>query len=140
MLRVSKSIFVVGSALLGVELLFFYLFQQYSGMVESDAPLHFISVAFPRALDATAVLTFVGCLLVSVYMPADRSLNLGLIGIVAAAVIRFFVPLDIQDWHALVPADAHDFSGTLLVLMALLFTGGIVLVLISWIRLSLRTP
>ena len=140
MLRLSKSVFIAGTALLALEFLFFYLFQQYSGLIETDPSLHAISVVFPSALDITAAVTFFGCLLLAIYMPADKSLNLGLVGIVAASVIRFFVPLDIQDWHALVPLDARDATGTFLVLMVLLFAGGLVLVLVSWVRLSIRTP
>jgi hypothetical protein len=140
MLRLSKSVFIAGTSLLAVEFLFFYLVQQYSGLIERDVLLHAISVVFPSALDITAVFTFFGCLLLAIYMPADRSLNLGLVGIVAATVIRFFVRLDIQDWRSLVPLDARDATGTFLVLMALLFAGGLVLVLVSWVRLSIRTP
>ena|SRR5947209_10720864 len=140
MVRISKSVFAAGGALLALEVLFFYLFQQYSGFIDSDVPLHFVSATFPTALDATAGLTFFGCLLVALYTSADKSLNLGLVGIVTAAVIRFFVPLDIHDWRALVPVDAHDWTATLLVLMILLSGGGLSLVLISWIRLLRRTP
>ncbi len=140
MLRISKSVFLAGGALLGLQVLLCYLFQQYSSFIESDAPLRVLAVAFAPTLDATAVVTFLGCLGLALYLPADQSLNLGLLEVVAATVLLFFMPFEVHDWRAFIPADAHDWNATVLGLMAVLFSGGLLLMAVSWARMLRRTP
>lgn len=140
MLRTSKLLCLLGGTLLGIEILLCYLFQQYSSFIESDTALRLLTISFAPVLDSTAILTLIGCIGLAFYMPSDQSLNLGLAGVAAATIMLFFVRFEVHDWRALVPADAHDWNATVLVLMMLLFSGGLLLVGISWIRLLRRTP